>query len=28
LNVEQCQCKPQIDPRWRALADLKAGMEE
>jgi uncharacterized protein len=28
LNVEQCDCKPQIDPRWRALADLKAGMEE
>jgi len=28
LNVEQCQCKPQIDPRWRALADLKAEMEE
>jgi uncharacterized protein len=28
LNVEQCQCKPQIDPRWRALADLKAGMED
>jgi uncharacterized protein len=28
LNVEQCECKAQIDPRWRALADLKAGMEE
>lgn len=28
LNVEQCDCKPQIDPRWRALACLKAGMEE
>ena len=28
LNVEQCQCKPQIDPRWRALADFKAEMEE
>jgi DUF177 domain-containing protein len=28
LNVEQCECKPQIDPRWRALADLKAEMEE
>lgn len=28
LNVEQCDCKPQIDPRWQALADLKAGMEE
>jgi len=28
LNVEQCQCKPQTDPRWRALADFKAEMEE
>jgi uncharacterized protein len=28
LNVEQCECKPQIDPRWQALADLKAEMEE
>lgn len=28
LNVEQCQCKPEIDPRWRALADIKAGMDE
>jgi uncharacterized protein len=28
LNIEQCQCKPQIDPRWRALADFKAEMEE
>jgi uncharacterized protein len=28
LNVEQCDCKPQIDPRWQALAELKAGMEE
>jgi uncharacterized protein len=28
LNVEQCDCKPQIDPRWQVLADLKAGMEE
>ena len=28
LNAEQCQCKPQIDPRWQALADLKAEMEE
>jgi uncharacterized protein len=28
LNVEQCECKQQIDPRWRALADLKAEMEE
>jgi uncharacterized protein len=28
LNVEQCGCKPQIDPRWRALADLKTEMEE
>jgi uncharacterized protein len=28
LNVDQCDCKPQIDPRWRALADLKAKEEE
>jgi uncharacterized protein len=28
LNVEQCECKPQIDPRWQALADIKADMEE
>jgi len=28
LNVEQCECKAQIDPRWRVLADLKAEMEE
>ena len=28
LNFEQCECKPQIDPRWRALADLKTDMEE
>jgi uncharacterized protein len=28
LNVEQCNCKPQIDPRWQALADLKAELEE
>lgn len=28
LNIEKCECKPEIDPRWRALADLKAGMEE
>lgn len=28
LNIEQCECKPQIDPRWQALADLKAGMEK
>jgi uncharacterized protein len=28
LNVEQCACKPQVDPRWQALADLKAEMEE
>jgi uncharacterized protein len=27
LNVEQCNCKPQIDPRWQALADLKAESE-
>ena len=28
LNVEQCECKAQIDPRWRALAEFKAEMEE
>ncbi|MCG3164244.1 MAG: hypothetical protein JMDDDDMK_05734 [Acidobacteria bacterium] len=28
LNLEQCDCKAEIDPRWKALADLKAGMEE
>jgi uncharacterized protein len=28
LNVETCECEPQIDPRWRALAEIKAGMEE
>ncbi|HEY8459643.1 MAG TPA: DUF177 domain-containing protein [Blastocatellia bacterium] len=28
LNIEQCECKPQIDPRWRALADLKTKEEE
>ena len=28
LNAEQCECKPQIDPRWQALATLKAEMEE
>ncbi len=28
LNVEQCNCKPEIDPRWQALADLKSELEE
>src|SRR5215468_10806896 len=28
LNVEQCECKPQIDPRWRALSEIKTEMEE
>ncbi len=28
LNVEQCDCKTQIDPRWQVLADLKSGMDE
>lgn len=28
LNVEQCDCKAQVDPRWQVLADLKAEMEE
>ncbi|MFN7926902.1 MAG: DUF177 domain-containing protein [Blastocatellia bacterium] len=23
LNIEQCNCPPDIDPRWQALADLK-----
>src|SRR5262249_31403744 len=28
LNVEQCDCKAPIDPRWQALADLKAESEK
>jgi len=28
LNVEQCDCKTGIDPRWQVLADLKAEQEE
>jgi uncharacterized protein len=28
LNVEQCDCKAQIDPRWQVLADLKAEREQ
>lgn len=28
LNVEQCQCEKPIDPRWQALADLKAQQAE
>ena len=28
LNLEKCDCQTQIDPRWRALADLKAGTDE
>jgi uncharacterized protein len=28
LNVEQCDCKAPIDPRWQALADIKAGIEK
>ena len=28
LNVEQCDCKTEIDPRWQVLAKLKAEMEE
>jgi uncharacterized protein len=28
LNVEQCQCEKPIDPRWQALADLKAQQED
>lgn len=27
LNLEQCQCAKPIDPRWQALADLKAQQE-
>src|SRR5262245_10419423 len=27
LNVEQCDCEKQVDPRWQALADLKQEME-
>lgn len=23
LNIEQCQCRKPIDPRWQALADLQ-----
>lgn len=23
LNFEKCNCQPEIDPRWQALADLK-----
>ncbi len=28
LNVAPCDCQPQVDPRWQALAELKAEMEE
>jgi uncharacterized protein len=28
LNVEKCDCKAQVDPRWQVLAEIKAGMEE
>lgn len=27
LNLEQCQCTKPLDPRWQALADLKAQQE-
>lgn len=27
LNVEPCHCEKPIDPRWQALADLKAQQE-
>jgi len=28
LNTERCECKTPVDPRWQALANLKAEMEE
>jgi uncharacterized protein len=28
LNLEPCDCRTQIDPRWQVLADLKARVEE
>ena len=28
LNLEQCRCSQPIDPRWQALAGLKAEMDE
>ncbi len=28
LNVEPCQCAPQLDPRWQALAEMKAQVEK
>jgi uncharacterized protein len=28
LNREECRCAKPIDPRWQALADLKAEMEK
>lgn len=28
LNIERCDCAAQVDPRWQALADLKARMEK
>lgn len=27
-QVDECGCKPEIDPRWRALADLAGGARE
>ncbi len=28
LNVEPCDCKPPIDPRWLAITRFEAGMKE
>jgi uncharacterized protein len=28
LNVEKCNCRQQVDPRWHALADLKEKAEK
>ncbi len=28
LNLESCRCSQPVDPRWAALADLKAEMEK
>ncbi len=28
LNIEQCQCRKQIDPRWQVLADLKEKIDK
>jgi uncharacterized protein len=28
LNLEQCDCRPEVDSRWQVLADLKADIEK